>query len=108
MVLHFTWCVWCGAVHIFSHTQESTKYLGSEMSRDMTWKLHIDRTVKKGNSTLGFLRRNLRVSNEEVKSAAYFSIVHPTLEIIRVLLHCLESVPERPDLQTGDGLEENR
>ena len=78
------------------------------MSRDMTWKLHIDRTVKKGNSTLGFLRRNLRVSNEEVKSAAYLSIVYPTLEIIRVLLHCLEPVPERPDQQAGDGLEESR
>ena len=50
------------------------------MSGDMTWKLHIDRTVKKGNSTLGFLRRNLGVSNEEVKSAAYRSIVRLTLE----------------------------
>ena len=50
------------------------------MSRDTAWKLHVDRTVKKGNSTLGFLRCNLRVSNEEVKTAAYRSIVHPMLE----------------------------
>ena len=37
--------------------EESTKYLGVEISQDMSWKLHIDKTVKKGNSTLGFLRK---------------------------------------------------
>ena len=40
----------------------------------------MDQTVKKSNSTLRFLRRNLRVSNEETKSAAYFSMVRPILE----------------------------
>ena len=60
--------------------EESTKYLGVEISQDMTWKLHIDKTVKKGNSTLGFLRRNLRINSEEVKRAAYISLVRPNLE----------------------------
>ena len=35
---------------------------------------------QKANSTLGFLRRNLRFSNEEKKSAAYFSMVRSILE----------------------------
>ena len=65
--------------------EKSTKYLGVEMSRDITWKLHIDRTVKKGNSTLSFLLQNLRVSNEEVKSAAYRCIAGPTLEFCSTL-----------------------
>ena len=56
------------------------KYLGVEISQDMSWKLHIDTTVKKGNSTLGFLPRNLRINSEDVKSAAYISLVRPHLE----------------------------
>ena len=60
--------------------EESTKYLGVDISHDMTWKLHIDKTVKKGNSNLGFLRRNLRINNEEVKCVAYISFVRPNLE----------------------------
>ena len=59
---------------------ESTKFLGVEISQDMSWKLHIDKAVKKGSSTLGFLRRNLRINSEDVKSAAYISLVRPNLE----------------------------
>lgn len=51
--------------------EESIKYLGVE--------LHIDMTVKKGNSTLGFLRRNLPI-RREMKTATYFSLVRPLLE----------------------------
>ena len=39
----------------------------------------MDQTVKKPNSTR-FLRRNLRISNEQTKSAAYFSMVRPIIE----------------------------
>ena len=60
--------------------EDSTRYLGVEMQSNMSWNKHMDQTVKKANSTLGFLRRNLRVSNEETKSAAYFSMVRPILE----------------------------
>ena len=81
--------------------EESTKYLGLELSRDMNWKLHIDKTMKKGNSTLGFLRHNLRIRNEEVKSAAYFSLVRPILEYCSTV----EPISERPNLQTRDGPE---
>lgn len=40
----------------------------------------MDQAVKKANSTLGFLRRNLRISNEQTKSTAYFSMVRPIIE----------------------------
>ena len=42
--------------------------------------IHIDKITKKANSTLGFLRRNLRISNTSVKSNAYTSLVRPHLE----------------------------
>ena len=82
---------------------ESTKYLGVEISQDMSWKLHIDKTVKKGNSTLGFLRRNLRINSEDVKSAAYISLVRPNLEYCSTIwnpyhkdqIHKLEMVQRR-------------
>ena len=36
--------------------------------------------MKKGNSMLGFLQRNLRINNKDTKASAYFSIVRPNLE----------------------------
>ena len=62
------------------HTLDSTRYLGVEMQSNMSWNWHMDQTIKKANSTLGFLCRNLKVSNEETKSTAYFSMVRPILE----------------------------
>ena len=46
-----------------------------ELQSSMSWNCHMDQTVKKANSTLGFLCRNLRIINEQTKTAAYFSII---------------------------------
>ena len=48
----------------------TAKYLRVDMSNNLLWKDHIDRIVKKANCTLGFLRRNLRISNTDTKAAA--------------------------------------
>ena len=40
---------------------------------------------------LGFLRQNLKVSNEQTKTAAYRSMVRPLFE----LLHCMEPLHQR-------------
>jgi hypothetical protein len=61
-------------------SEASSKYLGVELHSDMSWRSHIDKTVKKANSTLGFLRRNLKVSNQDTKTAAYKTLVRPTIE----------------------------
>ena len=61
-------------------SEASSKYLGVELHSDMSWRSHIDKTVKKANSTLGFLRRNLKVSNQDMKTAAYKTLVRPTIE----------------------------
>ena len=46
----------------------------------MQWSKHIDKITAKANSTLGFLRRNLRVNSQVIKARAYNTLVRPTLE----------------------------
>ena len=46
---------------------ESAKYLGLTISDDMTWNDHIGKAVAKGNSRLGFLKRNFKVKSPEEK-----------------------------------------
>ena len=65
--------------HILT-VHDSTKYLGVDRQSFLSWKLHIDRTTKKANSMLGFLRRNLRSCSEDTKANAYFSMIRSTLE----------------------------
>ena len=60
--------------------EDYTRYLGVELQSNLSWNRHIDQTVKKANIMLGFLRRNLRVSNESTKTSAYRSMVRPLLE----------------------------
>ena len=47
---------------------------------DLSWPPHIDNTTKKANQTLGFLKRNQRVHNKDLKSVAYKTLVRPQLE----------------------------
>ena len=58
-------------------TEESTRYLGVDLQSNLSWNQHINQTVKKENSMLGFLHRILKVSNESTKMGIYFSLVRP-------------------------------
>jgi hypothetical protein len=60
-------------------------YLGVMLSEDAKWSEHINKTVKKANSTLGFLRRNLRQCPPKLKELAYQSLVRSTLEYASVV-----------------------
>ena len=81
----------------------SAKYLGIDVSEDLSWSPHINRICKKANQTLGFLRRNLKIKNESVKAMAFKTLVRPQLEYASVvwsphsakLIHQLESVQRR-------------
>ena len=57
-----------------------------DLSSNLDWKEHIDWTVKKANSVLGFLRRNLRSNNRETKPSAYVTLVRPYLEYCASIL----------------------
>ena len=58
----------------------SNPYLGITISEDLKWGTHIDNTTKKANSTLGFLRRNLRSCPPSSRRSAYVSLIRPILE----------------------------
>ena len=55
-------------------------YLGALFSEDLKWSNHINNISKKANSTLGFLRRNLRRCPTTCKRTAYLALVRPLLE----------------------------
>ena len=63
--------------------ETQSKYLGVDISSNLSWNQHIDRIVKKGNSMIGFLQRNLRVSDRHTKASAYFTLVQPNIEYCR-------------------------
>ena len=63
-----------------SDPKKDNRYLGVDLSSNLDWKEHIDWTVKKANSVLDFLRRNVRLNNCEIKSSAYVTLVRPHLE----------------------------
>lgn len=58
----------------------SAQYLGVIMRQDLSWDDHIDSICNRANSTLGFLRRNLRVGATQLKELAYKTFVRPMLE----------------------------
>jgi hypothetical protein len=62
------------------NTVDNAKYLGVTINKKLHWGTHIDRKIKKANSTLGFLRRNLRDAPVATKAAAYKTYVRPSLE----------------------------
>ena len=55
-------------------------YLGLIIRDDLQWSSHISKTCAKANSTLGFIRRNLKHCNESFKQTAYISLVRSVLE----------------------------
>ena len=63
---------------------DTSKYLDVDLSSNLQWKDHTDRTVKKANSTLGFLRGNLRVRNRDIKSVASITLVRPHLATVHL------------------------
>ena len=53
----------------------STPYLGVCLSETLEWEAHINKITSKANSTLGFLRRNLKACPPKLRETAYFSLV---------------------------------
>ena len=79
------------------------KHRGVTISSDMSWNLHIDKTCAKANQKLGFLKRNLKVKNGDLKAKAYKTMVRPLLEYCSTVWdphtqkqsRCLEMVQRR-------------
>jgi hypothetical protein len=60
----------------------SAKYLGITVQSNLKikWDKHINDITSKGNKALGFLKRNQKTSNQQIKTQAYQVLVRPKLE----------------------------
>ena len=59
----------------------SAKYLGITVQSNLKWDKHINEVTSNGNKALGFLKRNLKTSNQHIKTLAYQALVRqPKLE----------------------------
>ena len=65
--------------HILEVVEES-KYLGVTISKDLTWKAHINNITNKANKTLGFIKRNIHGCTQKGKQHTFTTMVRPTLE----------------------------
>jgi hypothetical protein len=54
---------------------DNAKYLGLTISKNFSWNNHVNNITKKANSTLAFLRRNIRNCPQRATSLAYASTV---------------------------------
>ena len=73
----------CHSCELHGHildTVQSAKYLGITIHRQLNWDKHTNNTCNKANKTLGFLRRNLKISNSSIKDRSYKAFVRPRLE----------------------------
>jgi hypothetical protein len=50
---------------------------GITLQSDLKWTQHANNIVANANKSLGFLKRNLKTSNTNIKSQAYLSLVRP-------------------------------
>ena len=56
------------------------RYLGIMVTDGLSWSSHVQSIYSKANSTLGFLRRNLRRCPAKLKESAYIWLVRSKLE----------------------------
>ena len=71
----------------------SNAYLDITIAEDLKWNSHINNITKKVNSTLGFLRRNLRSCPPSSRRSAYVSLIRPALEYSTVVWDPYKHVP---------------
>jgi len=67
----------CG--HVLSSVQEA-KYFGITLTDELSWSSHVRSIHNRANSSLGFLRRNLRRCPAKLTETAYITLVRSTLK----------------------------
>ena len=61
-------------------TVKSAKYLGLNITSNLTWNHHINIVTKKANTINAFLNRNLKTCPSQIKARCYTTLVRPIVE----------------------------
>ena len=56
------------------------RYLGVVISQSLSWSIHISQVRVKANQKIGFIKRNLKGSPQELKRLAYITLVRSGME----------------------------
>ena len=56
------------------------RYLGFDIRSNISWTSHIDRVVGNASRSFGYIRRNIKSKNQEVRESVYNTLVRPLLE----------------------------
>ena len=58
----------------------SARYLGVDISSNLSWNTHVNRITSNANRSLRFIKRNIKTKSPQIREAAYQSLVRPRLE----------------------------
>ena len=61
-------------------TVSSVRYLGVDISSNMSRNIHVNRITSDANRSLRFMKRNIKIKSPQIREAAYQSLVRPQLE----------------------------
>jgi hypothetical protein len=61
-------------------TVSSAKYLGLNISHNLSWNTHISSVAKKANNNRAFLSRNISSCPKKIKAQCYLTLVRPIME----------------------------
>ena len=64
---------------------DHAKYLGVDISKDLSWNTHVNRISTNANRTLGFLKRNIKTKNTAIRTAAYQTLVRPQVKYASIV-----------------------
>ena len=59
---------------------DSARYLGVDITSDLNFTQHINRTTSNASKSLGYLKRNILTKHPGIREAAYKTIVRPQVE----------------------------
>ena len=67
-------------VHVLLKSVTQERYLGVILTQSLSWSNHISQVSVKANQKLGFIKRNLKGSPQELKRLAYITLVRSGME----------------------------
>ena len=59
---------------------DSARYFGVDITLDLSFTQHINRTNANASKSLGYRKRNILTKNRAIREAAYKTIVRPQVE----------------------------